>query len=110
MKFTQSLRALMTVYVDKVEIEWNGKLWCHMVADSLEELHSFSRQLGLKRSWFQGDASSPHYDITLLLRDKAISLGAVEVSKNQLVLYAQVLRQQQFYEQKFCEKNQLALF
>ena len=65
------------VYVDDARISWRGRLWCHMVADSLDELHEFALRLGLKRSWFQGTASYPHYDVTLEMRSKAIALGAV---------------------------------
>ena len=43
----------MAVYVDSEEILWHGKLWCHLVADSLDELHTFAARLGLRRSWFQ---------------------------------------------------------
>ncbi|WP_341539482.1 DUF4031 domain-containing protein, partial [Pseudomonas viridiflava] len=32
----------MTIYVDNVKIKWAGSEWCHLVADSLDELHSFA--------------------------------------------------------------------
>ena len=34
----------------------------HLLADTLDELHSAAKSLGLKPSWFQGEASHPHYD------------------------------------------------
>lgn len=82
----------MTVYVDNERIEWRGKLWCHLVADSLEELHNFAAALGLRRSWFQGKASYPHYDVTTTVRDRALQLGAMPGSKVQIIASAKRLR------------------
>lgn len=60
--------------------------WCHMVSDeSEEELHSFARLLGLRRSWFQDDEVFPHYDLIPNKRHQAIRLGAVSVSARELV-------------------------
>lgn len=66
----------MPIYVDNARIKWNGKEWCHLVADTLDELHDFAKTLGLKRSWYQHSASYPHYDITISTREKALQLGA----------------------------------
>ncbi len=41
------------VYVDDEMIPWRGKLWCHLVADTLPELHAFAQKLGLRQAWFQ---------------------------------------------------------
>jgi hypothetical protein len=38
----------MAVYVDNMQIEWRGKKWCHLVADSIDELHVFAKNLGLR--------------------------------------------------------------
>lgn len=66
-------------------------VWCHMTADTKEELHEFAARLGLRRSWFQdpveqGSArpGSPgaghwHYDVTKTVRARAVRLGAVEI-------------------------------
>jgi hypothetical protein len=59
----------------------NGHLWCHLVADSEEELHSFAARLGMKRSWFQRD----HYDLTPKKRAIALSLGAQVVNRKEFV-------------------------
>ena len=56
----------------------NGKQWCHMFADSTEELHQFAKQLGLKQEWFQ-DKKLPHYDLVESKRKLALSLGAQEI-------------------------------
>ena len=84
----------MTVYVDDSKLEWRGQLWCHMVADSLQELHHFAAKLGLRRSWFQDKTAYPHYDITLKLRNKAIRLGARMGDKQTIVSCAKELRVQ----------------
>ncbi len=58
-----------------------GKESCHLIAaGDLEELHAFAKRLGLRREWFQGRASWPHYDLTPSKRAKAVALGAFEVS------------------------------
>src|SRR5258708_368337 len=82
----------MTVYVDDARIPAtvrNGSrshtsAWCHLTADTQEELHEFAARLGLKRSYFQpgkprGDGSRApfwHYDVTAGVRAKAIRMGA----------------------------------
>lgn len=82
----------MAVYVDKERIPWRGKLWCHLVADSLDELHTFATALGLKRSWFQESASYPHYDVTLSVRELALKRGAVSVGKTEMLNSARKLK------------------
>lgn len=82
----------MTVYVDNERIEWRGQVWCHLVADSLDELHEFAVELGLRRHWFQGKASYPHYDVTTVLRDRALQIGASPGSKAQIIVSAKRLR------------------
>lgn len=70
----------MAVYVDDSRIEWRGKRWSHLQADSLEELHAFAARLGLKREWFQTKPGRPeldHYDVTESKRLQAIEMGAV---------------------------------
>jgi hypothetical protein len=70
------------VYVDGLSSWWKGRLWCHMFADSLKELHEFAAKLNLRRDWFQPDLRLPHYDITETRRKKAVSLGAIEVDRH----------------------------
>jgi hypothetical protein len=82
----------MPVYVDNARLGWRGKLWCHLVADSLEELHVFACRLGLKREWFQSSARYPHYDVTVALRAKALALGAQTGDKATIVACAKHLR------------------
>lgn len=84
----------MSVYVDKATNGFHGMVMCHMIADSLEELHAMADALGLKRTWFQAapPASFPHYDIALSKRAIAVKLGAVECDRNEIVEHMARLR------------------
>lgn len=78
----------MSVYVDKMRTPYRaGKktlIMCHMLADTLEELHTMAAKLGVRR-WFQAEGSFSHYDICLSKRQLAISLGAIELKTNKEV-------------------------
>ncbi len=57
--------------------------WCHMAVDGeFEELHAFAAALGIPRSRFQGD----HYDLPPWIRERAVALGAEEVTTAELLL------------------------
>jgi hypothetical protein len=75
----------LALYVDNARIEWRGRHWCHLVADSLDELHRFAKSLGLKRAWFQAHASLPHYDVTVEIRIVALRRGAVPADRHTLI-------------------------
>src|SRR4051794_6623563 len=51
------------------------------VDGGFEELHAFAAALGIPRSRFQGD----HYDLPPWVRERALSLGAAEVSTIELL-------------------------
>lgn len=87
-------RGLLGVYVDNEQIRWRGKVWCHLVADTLDELHRFAAEIGLKRAWFQDRASYPHYDVTLPVRAKAIRLGASESDRRTTIACCRRLREE----------------
>lgn len=72
------------IYVDQPIHTWRNKKWCHLIADDLDELHSFAAKLGLKREWFQNHTIQPHYDITASKREQAIKLGAKSISTKQM--------------------------
>ncbi|WP_229656568.1 DUF4031 domain-containing protein [Burkholderia pseudomallei] len=101
--------ATLGVYVDNARIAWRGRRWCHLVADSLDELHRFATSLGLKRGWFQAQASLPHYDVTVEIRDMAISRGALAVDQRTLVIRGRQLKQE-LRAQKARQNSQLRLF
>ncbi|ENA4766601.1 DUF4031 domain-containing protein [Shigella flexneri] len=87
----------MTVYVD-VLMNHGWKLRghltknCHMFTDGdIEELHEMAEAIGMKRSWFQ-DKRIKHYDLHARRRQKAVELGAVEVSRREAVKIWQTLK------------------
>ncbi len=76
----------MAVFVDPLRdyphVPFAVRRWCHMVCDGgFEELHAFAAQLGMPRARFQGD----HYDLPPWVRERAVALGAVEVSTGELL-------------------------
>lgn len=75
----------MTVYVDAAIHRWRDRLWCHMIADDDDELHEFAAMLGLKRESFQTQSHLNHYDITKEKRALAIQMGAVELTRREMV-------------------------
>ena len=79
----------MTVYVDSLKLTPKTRSWpylesCHLFADTIQELHDFARTLGLQRAWFQ-DKRLKHYDLTAHRREKAVKLGAIEVTSREMV-------------------------
>jgi len=97
----------MAVYVDHARIEWRGKLWCHLVADDLDELHQFAAALSLPRSWFHRRASLPHYDVTTCARMMALRAGALPVTPREIVFRARHARRA---SSTSCSAPQPALF
>ena len=82
----------MPVSVDNEPIAWRGKKWCHLVADTLDELHDFAVQLGLRKAWFQDKASYPHYDVTVTVRERALALGALHADRRTIITCAKALK------------------
>ncbi len=79
----------MNVYVDDAFIQAsvpNGRRvhtsrWCHLTADSTEELLAFARRLGMRQSWLQrAGRPGEHFDLTAPKRVLAVRLGAVEIT------------------------------
>lgn len=76
----------MTVYVDDMMMRAdvpNGArvvrgVWCHMFADTREELDEMAVRIGMRRSWIQKPGTPrEHYDVTKTRREAAIKAGAV---------------------------------
>lgn len=92
----------MTVYVDNAFIPAkvaNGNRsvrsrWCHMQADTREELDAMADAIGLKRSWIQypDDPVKRHYDLTEPRRRAAVAAGAVEIGMLDLARWRRDLR------------------
>lgn len=75
----------MSVYVDSAFIPYRRMKMCHMLADSLDELHTMAGRIGVARRHFQLDSSAPHYDICKSKRALAVKFGAVEIERRKLV-------------------------
>jgi len=84
----------MTVYVDDAYIEAtvrNGdrtytSRWCHLTADTREELHQFATEvMHMRRAWFQDHVRLWHYDLTEGKRHLAVKFGAKEISQREMV-------------------------
>ena len=62
--------------------------WCHMIADTVDELHEMADRVGLQRAWFQGD----HYDMVPTKRTLAIRFGAVALKRRPFVAVLRRIR------------------
>jgi hypothetical protein len=84
----------MSVYVDDAIWSWAGRKWCHLLADDIDELHRFAREVGLHRSSYQGPpkTTKPHYDLTAVERERALRYGAVASDRTTIIV---ILRQLQ---------------
>lgn len=78
----------MSVYVDnfkaRVDVPNGARVvrgvWCHMTADTREELDAMADKIGMKRQWIQYPGTwKEHYDVTLSKRKLAVNAGALEV-------------------------------
>ena len=74
------------VYVDNAFVKRLGRQWCHLLADSVEELHEFAATVGLSRRAFHHDARIPHYDITAKQRLLMLTKGVQAVTVRQGIL------------------------
>lgn len=72
----------MAVYVDDAVHLWRGQRWAHLLADTLDELHAMAERLGVPRRAFQDKRSGAHYDLTEELREQALRLGAIAISRH----------------------------
>jgi hypothetical protein len=84
----------MAVYVDDAIWAWQGRKWCHLLADDIDELHRFAARLGLHRVSYQGPPKTPapHYDLTSYERRLAIKRGAIACNRTTIVMVLRQLR------------------
>ena len=81
----------MPVYVDAAIYPYGRMIMCHLMADTVEELHAMADKIGIQRKWFQ-NKSTPHYDICKSKRAAAILNGAIEIDRHQTVELIRKLR------------------
>jgi hypothetical protein len=88
----------VSVYVDHLlpclpNKNWRWNHSAHLFADTVAELHTFAARLGLKRIWFQDEGFFPHYDLTTNRHGKAVTLGAVLLTREKAMLkWHEILR------------------
>ena len=79
----------MPVYVDEIleypSTKLRYKKWCHMFADSDDELHAMATKIGLQRSWHQNKPGFSHYDLVPSKRAKAIQCGAKSLTSREMI-------------------------
>lgn len=101
----------MAVYVDSANISFRQDKWCHLLADSLDELHDFALLINVDKRWFHKNASYPHYDITVRTREIAISRGALPSNRKKIIECAKKLKAELEYSRSLTlNTNQMSLF
>jgi hypothetical protein len=58
--------------------------FCHLLADTREELHAMADALGIPRRFFQEHPWRWHHDLPEHLRRSAVELGAVEITMHEV--------------------------
>lgn len=81
----------MAVYVDMARHRFGRMIMCHMIADTVDELHVMAGSLGCSHAWFQ-PRSFPHYDLPLFRRRMALEAGAIELDRRGLALRIRLIR------------------
>lgn len=74
----------MACYVDAAREYPNAGLrftrFCHLLADTPDELHAMADQLGIPRRFYQDHPWRWHHDLPAHLRERAVELGAKELT------------------------------
>ena len=73
------------VYVDAPIWPYRGMKMCHLLADTLPELHAMAEKLGVRKYFQNMSVHAPHYDICKAKRSLAIKLGAIEIDRKKTV-------------------------
>ena len=93
----------MSVYIDSAHIPasvQNGarthtSTWCHMMADTTDELLAFASRIGLRPAWIQYRGTpKEHFDVTAGKRWQAVRAGAIEITSAESVALMRAKREQ----------------
>jgi hypothetical protein len=88
-------RDVKMVYIDDAFVpDGKGRTFCHLMADSSQELEAFARRLGIPQAWKHND----HYDIVAAKRQWVIRNGARPVKPEALVEIRRKLRRERVTE------------
>lgn len=64
----------------------HGHEWCHLWADTREELLAFAKRLGMRPAWIQSSRRGLiHFDLVPPRRAAAIRLGAIPLDRHAAV-------------------------
>ena len=78
----------MACYVDTVRDYPTAGLrhtrFCHLLADTREELHAMADALGVPRRYVQDHPWRWHHDLPEPLRPRAVALGAKEIDLHEV--------------------------
>jgi hypothetical protein len=78
----------------------NGDRWCHLYADTPEELHAAAARIGMRRSWAQTSRTGvEHYDLTPGRRAHAVAAGARELARHEVMVLVIRPQRQRLAEQ-----------
>jgi hypothetical protein len=58
--------------------------FCHLLADTREDLHAMADALGVPQRFFQDHPWRWHHDLPEALRSRAVALGAHEVTMHEV--------------------------
>lgn len=63
--------------------------YCHLVGDSIQNLHLFAESIGVKRCWFHNPRgkNKPHYDVKGDQVTRALNAGAEQVTSEEIVTF-----------------------
>jgi hypothetical protein len=78
----------VTCYVDAIQSYPDAGLrfteFCHLLADTREELHAMAEALGIPERFFQDHPWRWHHDLPAPLRPQAVELGARELTMHEV--------------------------
>ena len=74
------------IYIGKNEYRYKSMLMSHMTADTLLELHTMAKNIGINKRYFQNKNGQPLYGICKSRKNIALKLGAIEVNDKDLFL------------------------